>query len=358
MGGNALKAFGAKRVESTRARAIGATVCAALDKMLADDGFALQSHLIRAYRSKVDYGDLDILLPQEFVDRNGHRPLVERLQGALGGDWPFVEAYPGAPAFHTAIALEEGGSLQVDLMPVPSECFAYAQSFYAWNDLSKLFIILARQMNGLRFGNDGLSRSVKIDGRVLGVVTFTRDFDEALTFLGYDAVRYNQGFDTLEDMFEFAVSNPRFNTSMYQLENRTNRGRGQDKKRVTYQAFLAWMKDRDLPEYDWASDSTDWLELALDHFAGAREQYTALLASKDQSELIKQRYNGEVVASLTGLSRIELGAFMKAFKKHVGEETFTAWLGEATAEQIKTAVQQFHAQYLPISSQESEGLSR
>lgn len=349
MGGNALKNFGAKRVESTRARAIGATICDALDKMLAEDGFALQSHLTRAYRTKADYGDLDILLPQEFVDRIGHRPLVERLQGALGGKWPFVEAYTNAPVFHMAIALEEGGSLQVDLMPVPTACFEFAKSYYAWNDLSKMFTILARQMSGLRFGNDGLSRSVKVDGRVLGVVTLTRDFDEALTFLGYDAVRYNQGFDTLEDMFEFAVSNPRFNTSMYQLENRTNRGRGQDKKRVTYQAFLAWMKDRNLPKYDWASDSTDWLDLALHHFAGAREQYDALLEVKDRSELIKQRYNGKVVATLTGLSRIELGAFMKAFKKHIGEENFTAWLGEATAEQIKTAVQQFHVQYQSMS---------
>lgn len=349
MGGNALKDFGARRVESEQARAIGKVVCAALDAMLIEDGFDLKCHLTRAYRTKPDYGDLDILLPKPFVDRVGHRPLVARLQAAMGGDWPFAEDYIDAPVFHTAIALPEGGSLQIDLMPIPLESYEFAKDYYAWNDLSKMFTILAKQMNGLRFGNDGLTRSIKGDGRVLGSVVFTRDFDEALAFLGYDTHRYHQGFDTLEDMFEFAASNPRFNTSMYQLENRTNHGRSQDKKRVTYQAFLTWMQQRELPEYDWEQDKTDWLELALDHFPGAREQFALLQQQKQLEDEVKLRYNGEIVTRLTGIKGPPLGKFMNEFKKHCGETVFKEWLATSSASEITDAIRAFHAQYRPAT---------
>jgi hypothetical protein len=345
MGGNALKNFGSRRVESNRARAIGAIVCEALDDMLAQDGFSLQSHLIRAYRTKVDYGDLDILLPQEFVDQVGHEALVKRLQDVLGGNMPFTEDYPNAPVFHTAIALEDGGCLQVDLMPIPSENYEFAQSYYAWNDLSKTFTILARQMNGLRLGNDGLARSIKHNGRVLGSVVFTQNFDDALEFLGYDVARYHQGFDTLNDMFEFAASNPRFNTSMYQLENRNNRGRSQDKKRVTYMAFLDWMKNRKLTEYDWSEDKTDWFEKALAHFPGAREQYQALFDRQATAQSLKQRYNGHKVSAITGLELEKLGLFMEAFKKHVGENGFATWLSSSSDAEIEGSLRAFHRKW-------------
>ncbi len=45
-------------------------------------------------------------------------------------------------------------------------------------------------------------------------VLVTRNFDAALSFLGFDALRYRRGFDTLVDIFRFvADSSPTFRTS-------------------------------------------------------------------------------------------------------------------------------------------------
>jgi len=352
MGGNALKDLGAKRVESHRARALGVVVCQALDKVIQEKGFDLPSHLIAAYRSKVDYGDLDILVPEEFVDLVGREELVQRLGLELGADLPFAQQFAKAPVFHTGLALPEGGCLQVDLMPIPSQCYEFSKSYYAWNDLSKTFTIIAREMHGLRFGFDGLARSIKVDGKVLGNVTFTRDFDEALAFLDFDVARYRQGFDSLDEMFEYAASNPRFNKAMFQLENRNSRGRSQDSVRVTYMAFLAWMKDRDLPEYDWDTDTTDWMEKALARFPQARVDYQRLLDLHDLALANKVRYNGSVVTQITGIKHRSLGLFMEAFKKHQGEKTFDQWISGTSDGDIKRAMLEFQAVWAPTDSLE------
>jgi hypothetical protein len=354
MGGNALKELGARRVESHRARALGAMVCQALDKVIQENGFDLPSHLIAAYRSKVDYGDLDILVPEEFVDLVGREELVQRLglELGLGADMPFAQQFAKAPVFHTGLMLPEGGCLQVDLMPIRSLCYEFSKNYYAWNDLSKTFTIIAREMNGLRFGFDGLARSIKVDGKVLGDVVFTRDFDEALAFLDFDVARYRQGFDSLDEMFEYAASNPRFSKAPFQLENRNSRGRSQDSVRVTYMAFLDWMKDRDLREYDWATDTTDWMEKALTHFPQARIEYQRLIDLHELALANKQRYNGSVVTQITGFRHQSLGLFMEAFKKHQGEKTFDQWISETSDEGIKCAMLDFKTVWAPTDSLE------
>lgn len=321
MGGNAMQDFGARRVEADLAHHKAREVSQAVDEILARHGFDRPCHVIRAYREKTTFGDLDLLVQQEAVDAIGKEVIVSELGALLGHDLPYHQVHPKAPQFHTALPLEEGGALQIDFQMIPEITFDYAKDYFAWNDLSKLMQLLGRTMGGINFGVDGMSRSVKHNGQVIGHVTFTRNFNEALDFLGFDVERFNQGFNNLEAMYKFVAKHPRFNTSIYQWENRTSRGRGQDMDRPTYLGFLEWMKDRVLP-VDEPVDDIDWVAKAYDRFPSAHAERDALFAELAALESFRVRFNGGVVTKITGLRGVPLGEFMKAYRKDEGEEIF------------------------------------
>jgi len=356
MGGNAMQAYGAKRVDADLAHQKACEVSQALDQVLTNHGITRLCHVIRAYREKATFGDLDLLVQQEAVDAIGQKRIVNELGSLLGHDLPYYQVHPKAPQFHTALPLEGGGSLQIDFQMIPEITFDYAKDYFAWNDLSKLMQILGRTMGGINFGVDGLSRSVKHKGQVIGHVTFTRDFNEALDFLGYDVERFSQGFDNLEAMYEFAVKNTRINSSMYQWENRTSRGRGQDMDRPTYLGFLEWMKGRDLP-VDEPVDGIDWVAKAYERFPSAHAERDALFAELSALDSFRVRFNGGVVTKLTGLKGESLGIFMKAYRKHEGEDVFVKKVLAMSDEDLHARIQAYWSLYTQLPTPSFDDIS-
>lgn len=348
MGGNAMQDFGARRVDADLAHRKAREVSQALDQVLAKLGCPRPCHVIRAYREKATFGDVDLLVQQEAVEAIGKELIVSELGVLLGHDLPYYQVHPKAPQFHTAIPLEEGGALQVDFQMIPELTFDYAKDYFAWNDLSKLMQILGRTMSGLNFGVDGLSRSVKHKGQVIGRVTFTYNFSEALGFLGFDVARFNQGFDNLEAMYEFVAKHPNFNSNMYQWENRTSRGRGQDMDRPTYLGFLEWMKERGLP-LEAPADETDWVAKAYKRFPDAQRQRDALFAEMAALDTFRMRFNGGVVTKLTGLRGESLGVFMKAYRKHEGEDGFVKKMLEMSDDQLHSSIVTYWSMYFKSS---------
>ncbi|AXH59783.1 hypothetical protein [Pseudomonas amygdali] len=344
MGGNAMQDFGARRVDADLAHRKAREVSQALDQVLAKHGCPRPCHVIRAYREKATFGDVDLLVHQEMVEAIGKELIVSELGALLGHDLPYFQVHPKASQFHTALPLEEGGALQIDFQMIPELTFEYAKDYFAWNDLSKLMQILGRSMSGLNFGVDGLSRSVKHKGQVIGRVTFTHDFTEALGFLGFDVERFNQGFDNLEAMYEFVVKHPNFNSSMYQWENRTSRGRGQDMDRPTYLGFLEWMKGRDLP-LEAPADETDWVGKAYERFPAAHAEKDALFTELEDRQSLRVRFNGGIVSKLTGLRAEALGDFMKAYRKSEGEEVFVKKVLAMSDEDLHARISTYWAMY-------------
>ena len=344
MGGNAMLGFGARRVDADLAHRKAREVSQALDQVLAKHGCPRPCHVIKAYREKATFGDVDLLVQQEAVEAIGKELIVSELGALLGHDLPYCQVHPKAPQFHTALPLDEGGALQVDFQMIPELTFDYAKDYFAWNDLSKLMQILGRSMSGLNFGVDGLSRSVKHKGQVIGRATFTYNFSEALGFLGFDVARFNQGFDNLEAMYEFVAKHPNFNSSMYQWENRTSRGRGQDMDRPTYLGFLEWMKGRDLP-LEAPADETDWVAMAYERFPAAYAEQEALFAELEDRQSLRVRFNGGIVSKLTGLRAEALGEFMKAYRKNEGEEIFMKKVLAMSDEDLHARISAYWAMY-------------
>lgn len=257
---------------------------------------------VESYASKESFGDLDIVVKN--VEKED---LLKYFSSS--------EIYNNGPVVSIGYVLGGIGDtqtkFQVDFIFVKPEEFTFACNYFDYNDLGNLIGQTAAGI-GLKFGHTGLWYRYIVDNELLGEILITRDFRVALGILGYDVSNYHEyrltPFETLEDIFEFAVSSKYFSVWNYQLENRNHVGRIRDKKRSTYMKFLEWIKGKDLPNtipdktLGFIQASKTWPHCAL--------RFTELTLDKLLRDKAKQKFNGDIVRDLTGLEYKELGDFM------------------------------------------------
>lgn len=264
-----------------------------------------QIEAIPAYASKQDFGDLDLLIG---VDE-GYDPTVaaEKLKA--------TEVVRNGPVTSIGVQIASGELFQVDLIKMPLAHFDYALNYFSFNDLGNLCGRIAHKM-GLKHGHDGLTYTLRDGTHQFGELVLTTDFDKALTFLGYSSERFHQGFNTLEEIFQFTVSTPFFNRDIFLLENRNHAARVRDRKRKTYMEFLAWIDTQpNLPAYPFPEDKKAWFAYFQEHFPDFRDEYEEACAAKERINLVGTKFNGEIVSQWTGLTGKALGQVMRSFKE-------------------------------------------
>ena len=322
MGGNAL---------STPTRRLSPTDYARVQQDVAEGlaAFGCTRVLpIDAYRQKSDFGDLDVVVDLEelvdpalpdrwaplrtFVTERFHARSVSPAPGA-GGTFSFEwRERPTDPT-----------GFQVDLIGMPRHAMDVAQAYFSWNDLGNLVGRVAHAM-GLVYGHQGLEVRVRTgeqNAHLLGTVTISRDTPAILDFLGFDSRRWQQGFDTLDDIYAFVGQSRYFHADLYPLEHRNHRARTRDAKRATYRGFLAWSDERRgtgaTTAFDWTNDTTDWLARAEARWPGVLDNVAALHAANAARIAEKALFNGTLAGRATGLTGRDLQVFMARLRDQV-----------------------------------------
>lgn len=308
MGGNAMKHVGVTRQSAADYTAI---TTATIDKLRAlFPGIGCQP--ILAYGSKESFGDSDILIESTHLPPDW----IEQVKAAFA---------PQDLVVNGDVVSFDFRSMQIDLITTPAEEMAFAASYYAFNDLGNLMGRIAHKM-GLKYGHDGLWKLLRDNDQVFADILISRDVAKTFALLGYDHARYLQGFDTLEDVFEFAASTPYFHRQIYLLDNRNAASRVRDAKRPSYTAFLAWIADKpELDRYSWSAwdggkksverdaERADWEQRIFSGiFPEARPQYLAAIDEHETHKRAKVVWNGAIVGAQTGYQGRELGEFMAA----------------------------------------------
>ncbi|EML2391476.1 hypothetical protein [Pseudomonas aeruginosa] len=317
MGGNALASFGATRCS----RAVALQVLEDFQKRFAQItcplGSAARVEPIAAYRQKPDFGDLDVLVDSRVFKAMPPHAVVKALSSSYGAALPWVK---NGPVLSVGLPLSgEGQCLQLDLISTPAAEFDFSLGYFSWNDLGNLVGRVAHKM-GLKFGHDGLWLPMRDGTHLHDELLITRDFEHALHFLGFDVDRWNNGFDSLDDIYQFVANGKRFNPELYPLEHRNHTARVRDKKRPVYMGFLQWIEAQPmLRRFDWQVDKAVYLPEVFAAFPGLEDEYDRSLAKLDQAKAIRACFNGEVVSAVTGLEGKQLGEFMARFKREQGE---------------------------------------
>jgi len=334
MGGNALSVT-AVRLTKKNFERMAAECLARLQACFPDNRVAV----IPAYGNKMDFGDCDILVSSTGYDR-------ERAAAALGA----CEVVRNGPTTSVGIVLREevgpvaGNVFQVDLIEIADESFDFAYAYGAFNDLGNLIGRTAHRA-GLVHRHDGLFYYLRNGTNKFADICLTRDYDEALRFLGYNPARFHAGFDALEDIFEYVAGSAYFNRDIFLLENRNAKSRIRDRKRHTYMSFLKWCEARpDLPAYQYPDDKAAWLPRIAEHFPHFQAEYDQALADQADLNAARARFNGEWVAQLTGLKDKALGALMKHIKSSFASpEVMRQFILESSDEQLAARVHEVRA---------------
>lgn len=293
-------------------------------------------YAIESYRSKASFGDLDVL-----VESTGYDP--RKAAEAIGA----VEVVRNGPVTSVGLVVRpevpvlDGNVFQVDLIAMEPEAFDFASFYFRYNDTGNLLGRIAHAL-GLALRHDGLMFYLREGDYRYDDIVLTRNWSEALAFLGYDPEWYMAGFENLEEIFQFVVSSPYFSPDIFLLKNRNAQARIRDRKRPTYNAFLKWCEARpDLPAFKFPENKATWLPLIAEFFPHFQAEYDRAQAGLAQRRAVKAKFNGDWVSQLTGLQGKELGGLMKRFKESFETpEAQQAFLLANTLEVIEARVRQ------------------
>lgn len=308
MGGNALKAVKTRRYAADEYCVLRDTVLTTLRNRYPNR----RIEDIRAYRAKPSFGDLDVLFEADNFTDDVYKMLEELFQ-------------PKQIVKNSSVWSFEFNEFQVDLIFTTKKMFTSSANYFAWNDLGNLMGRVAHKL-GFKYGHDGLSFMVRDGTHQYAEIHVSSDIVEILKFLKYDPSRFLQGFDTLEEIFQFAASSEYFNKEIYSLDNRNHASRIRDKKRKTYTEFLSWIETAEnLPAYPWADlkevggyqYKEVFIKRAFEFFPDFKENYNATMASFNTWQIAKSKFNGQIVSRLTGLIDKQLGEFIVVLKAKV-----------------------------------------
>lgn len=270
MGGNATKHLGTQRVNKHQFEQCCNMLNTMLQQYIVEQNLQTKERfcVIESYHDKQDFGDIDLL---STIDRQIFEKLVEKTENIN----IVAKAEQFSYAIEFKLASDELVFVQVDYIKSNLEDFDFSKNFFAFNDLGNLIGRIAAQA-GFSFGFDGLKRKIYVDNRgdiindlysneisVTSLVenarlfkneldraiqkttiVVTKDFDKALKFLGFDVERFKQGFNNMNEVFEFVVSSTFFNKDAFLFENRNHKAHARDKKRSNYLAALEYFKNK------------------------------------------------------------------------------------------------------------------
>lgn len=259
-------------------------------------------HIIEAYASKESFGDMDLV----YASFPGYDPASTAQ--ALGA----VEFVKNGEVTSFGLPMNSG-LFQIDVIGVPADSVKFAVNYFRFNDLGNLYGRIFKYL-GLKFGHHGLFYVMRDDSNSQTVreIVITRDFEAALELIKLQRL---DRADTLTDIFQHVAQSPWFSKSIYRLENLNNQAKTRDRKRSTYHAFLQWMDQQQLPEtLPMDHSRIDWREVmrqrCFDIFPEFKRDYLAAHLDYSNWRARREKFNGRLVGSWTGLQGRALGAFM------------------------------------------------
>lgn len=308
MGGKALKHVeGIRRYESSEFYALAETLVPKLKECL-----GTEVHLVESYRLKETFGDMDILVLSDGSLTN----VMENVRR----DFEPKEIVHNGPVYSF-----DCQGLQIDLILTKSENWETAKVFFAYNDLGNLMGKIYHKF-GLKYGFDGVKYIHRIGNeRVLGEVVVTKDMRKAFEFIGLSWDRFLEGFDKIEDVFDFVVMSKYFNPDSFSFDSLNAIDKKRNKKRANFKLFLEYVSGTGTYSelepittgYNgFKKDKSEYLESIYEFFGRHIEDEVERFKELEVRRVeVASKYNGKLIMEkFPHLEGQSLGDSMKRFK--------------------------------------------
>lgn len=310
---------------------------------------------ILSYANKESFGDLDVIIEQ--YDNEVSSTLFNKLKEKFKLEKGDYYLNGGTISFRYPLGKRRISSFQVDIIIEPYKTYEMARDYFAYNDLGNLLGRMTKKL-GFKLGHKGLSYIVRDGDYKVKEIFFSHYWDTALGLLDLDIDRYDEGFESLEDIFEFVASSPYFNPDIFLFHNRNHRASVRDRKRKTYNAFLTWCEDNKdrLTHYPYQSERDHYgygspsnlnkpflKNVLFKTFPWLEAEIESVMEYVKLNKLAKEKYNGQLVMKLTGLEGKELGKLMKFTESMFDSKIeMIHWILSASDEEIRHMVMADH----------------
>jgi hypothetical protein len=315
MGGNLFKVG---RVSSETYFDIVSTLRPVLDKH-----FGTRYRIPVAYREKKDYGDVDIILDAAVIQNQPD--WFESLCQDLGVD----ETHRVRNVYSMLYR-----NFQTDVFLVGTNKLDTCYHFMSYNILGNLIGRLYHKFN-LKYGEDGLHYVLRgYDNHNIQEVFVSRDMEQMLSFVDLSYDRWKQGFNNVEEIFEYVIASKYFCSDSYDLEYFNVRKRATE--RPDFNKFLDYLHERNIVKnYPFDKAKEIYIEQIDDFFkCDIRGKYDKYQERQKVLIEISKKFNGRIVMELTKLTGKQLGNFITTYKEFYGED-FESYILKSTAEEIK-----------------------
>jgi len=309
MGGKALNKYGVftERKNTAEFKKIALEL-----KTQVSDDLGVDIAVVKCYHTKESHGDLDLLIKINPKYMGDFRKYIEN-------------------AFRPQAIHNNGGvfsfdykNFQVDFIPIKEDKWEIAQIYYSYDPLGNIMGKTFHKF-GLSYGWDGLHYKYRnFRGTNSENILITTNPRMIFEFGGYDYDRYLKGFDTLEEIFEFAINSYNFDSEMFKIENLKSIDKKRNRKRGSYHLFLKYLEDNNIHvKKDFEKDKNEYI-LPIDFFfpdAHLKERLKELNEKDKEDKLLSQKFNGDMVITwLPNLMGKELGAAITKFRNELGGE--------------------------------------
>ncbi|KAJ7022602.1 hypothetical protein C8F04DRAFT_234898 [Mycena alexandri] len=274
---------------------------------------------------KADHGDLDLLVcgPSDGAKEVPHATVQTLLRAK------YVVPMPGNRTSNYAVPIERGEwallghqaeeeaarrcaaedgqqetYYQVDVHVCLDESeWRRLNFFHGYGDLGIILGLLARS-RGLALGSTGF----KIQHHPRPPFELTESMDNVVQYMGLSMERWNAGFRTKQEVFEWVGTSSLFDLTRFRTE-----GPGISKikpGRKMYAGFVEWVKEQqrhskmEVAPARSREDEDEQIEHALRYF-GKKEAFDALEREEADRVRLKEVFNGNSVRTWVGLRKEE-----------------------------------------------------
>lgn len=279
---------------------------------------------------KVDHGDLDFVVTRP---RPGTSPsTVQKVLRATHsipqeGNRTSNYAIP-AKAFdlglHGADEVERQVFYQVDVNVCVDEAeWERILFLHSYGDTGMIFGVLAR-MAGLSLNVHGLKLAAPLETVPRTTFHLTSSLQDILAFYGLSKSRWDEGFETQRDVFEWVAMSPLFDAQRIVPSDRTHdRGRKARGARSMFQNFLDFAQERAVAaSLDGNAAPSAKPRVTQDdalRFFGKEAERAALLRASAIKEHARAKFSGSFMEKCTGMQGLSVKWLMDAIRERLVE---------------------------------------
>lgn len=317
MGGNLFKVG---RVTKERYEEILASLIPVLNKHFGD-----YYRIPKPYRDKADYGDVDIILDAGYV-RNQF-DWFDSLCSDLN-----VDEIHRVRNIYSMLYM----NFQVDIFMTKTNELDSSANFMSYNILGNLLGRIYHKFN-LRFGEAGLFYVLRgFSNHISKEIVVTRDMQKILSFLGLSYERWKEGFNNVEEIFEYVIESPYFCSNSYSPEYYHVRKRANE--RPDFVKFLDYIETNKIDKnFPFEKPKEIYLGMIDFYFkTDLKSAHEKHIIRQERLQRIAEKFNGRLVKDLLNIEGKEVGAFLEKYKSGFkDEQEFGDFILNATPQQIE-----------------------